>query len=152
MSFGKLRASYGVNGNASGIGAYTLQGSYNTAVYNGNTGFLIGTLPNPGLRWEKTKTAEVGMDLSFFENRLNANFTYYNRLTSDKYAAFSLPSTTGFSSITNNNGKVDKVLNGRFNKKGALFFYFRKNTYVCNIITIPLCPKVKKICTQQTLL
>ena len=37
--------------------------------------------------------------------------------------------------ITNNNGKVDKVLNGRFNKKGALFFYFRKNTYVCNIIT-----------------
>lgn len=47
----------------------------------------------------KTKTAEVGMDLSFFENRLNANFTYYNRLTSDKYADFSLPSTTGFSSI-----------------------------------------------------
>ena len=79
--------------------------SYNTAVYNGNTGFLIGTLPNPGLRWEKTKTAEVGMDLSFFENRLNANFTYYNRLTSDKYADFSLPSTTGFSSIKNNNGK-----------------------------------------------
>lgn len=96
LSFGKLRASYGVNGNASGIGAYTLQGSYNTAVYNGNTGFLIGTLPNPGLRWEKSKTAEVGMDLSFFENRLNANFTYYNRLTSDKYADFSLPSTTGF--------------------------------------------------------
>ena len=40
-------------------------------------------------------------------------------------------------------GKVDKVLNGRFNKKGALFFYFRKNTYVCNIITIPLWPKIK---------
>lgn len=53
----------------------------------------------------KTKTAEVGMDLSFLENRLNANFTYYNRLTSDKYADFSLPSTTGFSSIKNNNGK-----------------------------------------------
>ena len=53
--------------------------------------------------------------------------------------------------ITNNNGKVDKVLNGRFNKKGALFFYFRKNTYVCNIITIPLWPKIKKVCTQQTL-
>lgn len=28
LSFGKLRASYGINGNASGIGAYTLQGSY----------------------------------------------------------------------------------------------------------------------------
>ena len=105
MSFGKLRASYGINGNASGIGAYTLQGSYGNAKYNGNTGFLIGRLPNPGLRWEKTKTFEVGLDMSFFENRLNTNFTYYNRLTSDKYASFSLPSTTGFSSITNNNGE-----------------------------------------------
>ena len=105
LSFGKLRASYGVNGNATGIGAYTLQGSYNSQTYNGNTGFLIGSLPNPALRWEKTKTGEAGLDLSFFENRLNANFTYYNRLTSDKYADFSLPSTTGFSSIKNNNGQ-----------------------------------------------
>lgn len=105
LSFGKLRASYGLNGNASGIGAYTLQGSYNSVKYNGNTGFLIGTLPNPGLRWEKTRTFEIGMDLSFFSNRLNANLTYYDRLTMDKYAALSLPSTTGFSSITNNNGE-----------------------------------------------
>jgi TonB-linked outer membrane protein, SusC/RagA family/TonB-dependent outer membrane receptor, SusC/RagA subfamily, signature region len=105
LSFGKLRMSYGVNGNASGLGAYDLQGSYGTAKYNGNVGFLIGALPNPGLRWEKSKTFEVGLDLSFFENRLNANLTYYNRLTEDKYANLSLPSTTGFSSIRNNNGK-----------------------------------------------
>ncbi|MGL4780976.1 MAG: SusC/RagA family TonB-linked outer membrane protein [Bacteroidales bacterium] len=105
MSFGKLRASFGVNGNASGIGPYDLQGSYNPQKYNGNVGFLIGALPNPALRWEKTRTAEVGLDLSFFENRLNANMTYYNRLTSDKYANLSLPSTTGFSSIKSNNGK-----------------------------------------------
>lgn len=105
LSFGKLRTSFGVNGNASGIGAYTLQGSYNPQTYNGRTGFLIGLLPNPGLRWEKTRTFEVGVDVSFFENRLNANMTYYNRLTMDKYASFALPSTTGFSSITNNNGE-----------------------------------------------
>jgi hypothetical protein len=66
---------------------------------------LIGSLPNPGLRWEKTHTFEIGADLSFFENRLNANLTYYNRLTMDKYAAFTLPPSTGFSSITNNNGE-----------------------------------------------
>lgn len=105
LSFGKIRASFGINGNASSIGAYTLQGSYGAQTYNGNVGYLIGALPNPGLRWEKTRTAEVGMDLSFFENRLNANLTYYNRLTSDKHADLSLPSTTGFSSVKNNNGK-----------------------------------------------
>ncbi len=104
LSFGKLRLSYGVNGNASSIGAYTLQGSYGSAQYNGNVGFLIGSLPNPKLKWERTRTAEVGVDLGFLNNRVNANITYYNRLTSDKHAAMSLPSTTGFSSITNNNG------------------------------------------------
>lgn len=104
LSFGKLRFSYGVNGNATGIGAYTLQGSYNSQKYNGNVGYLIGALPNPGLKWEKTRTTEVGLDLSFFDNRLNANFTYYNRLTMDKYADLSLPTTTGFSSVKNNNG------------------------------------------------
>ena len=111
MSFGKLRASYGINGNASGIGAYTLQGSYGSSNsngsfnYNGNTSYLITELPNPNLRWEKTATFELGADLSFFANRLNTNLTYYNRLTSDKYAALSFPTSTGFSSVTNNNGE-----------------------------------------------
>lgn len=111
MSFGKLRASYGINGNASGIGAYTLQGSYGSSNssgsfnYNGNTSYLITELPNPNLRWEKTATFEVGADMSFFANRLNTNLTYYNRLTSDKYAALSFPTSTGFSSVTNNNGE-----------------------------------------------
>ncbi len=105
ISFGKLRVSYGVNGNASGIGAYDLQGRFNSSPYNGNVGFYLGTLPNPSLRWEKTKTFEVGADVSFFHNRLNANITYYNRLTDDKYAAFALPSTTGYSSIKSNNGQ-----------------------------------------------
>ena len=111
MSFGKLRASYGINGNASGIGAYTLQGSYGSSNsngsfnYNGNTSYLITELPNPNLRWEKAATFEVGADLSFFANRLNTNLTYYNRLTSDKYAALSFPTSTGFSSVTNNNGE-----------------------------------------------
>lgn len=106
LSFGKFRASYGLNGNASGIGAYDLQGSYaNTAVYNGNNGFRISSLSNPGLRWERTRTAEAGIDLGFLQNKLNVNLTYYNRLTLDKYANFTLPSTTGFSSIKNNNGK-----------------------------------------------
>lgn len=106
MSFGKLRMSYGVNGNASGIGAYTLQGKYSGATYDGNNGFLIGTLPNPSLRWERTNTFELGTDVSFFENKLNAAVTYYNRLTTDKYASLSLPATTGFSSVQTNNGKL----------------------------------------------
>ncbi|MCS3048395.1 TonB-dependent receptor [Bacteroides fragilis] len=46
------------------------------------------------------------MDLSFLENRINTNMTYYNRRTEDKYATIPLPSSSGVSGITSNNGKL----------------------------------------------
>ena len=106
LDLGKLRVSYGENGNATGIGAYDLQGAYTTLQYAGNLGYALTTLPNLGLRWEKSHTFEVGLDLSFFNRRLTADVTYYNRLTSDKYAAQTLPESTGYSSIKTNNGEI----------------------------------------------
>lgn len=106
LSFGKVRSSFGINGNASGIGPYELQGTYGSHKYAGMTGFLIGALPNPTLRWEKTRTFELGLDLGFLNNKINTVFTFYDRLTSDKYANLSLPSTTGFSSVRSNNGEL----------------------------------------------
>lgn len=106
MSFGKLRSSYGVNGNVSGIGPYTLQGSYSAPKYDGLVGNLVGTIPNPYLRWERSNTFEIGADLSFWQNKLTTNITYYNRLTTDKFANIPLPTTSGISSITTNNGAI----------------------------------------------
>lgn len=107
MNYGKLRASYGINGSIDTdyIGIYTLHGAYSSSIYNSNVGYRLTTLPNPDLRWEKTRTAEVGVDLGFLNNKYTLGFTFYDRLTSDKYASLALPSTTGWSSITNNNGK-----------------------------------------------
>lgn len=106
-NYGKLRLSYGINGSidTNYIGIYTLHGAYGSSKYNGNTGYIMSTLPNPDLRWEKTRTAEVGLDLGFLNNRFTVGFTFYDRLTSNKYASLSLPPTTGFNSVTNNNGK-----------------------------------------------
>ena len=106
LNYGKLRASFGLNGivNPNVIGWYTLQGSYSSFKYNGNIGFRIAGLPNPNLRWERTRTFDIGIDFGFLNNQINLIATYYNRLTMDKYASLSLPQTTGFSSVTNNNG------------------------------------------------
>lgn len=51
LSFGKLRASFGLNGNVNKnfVGNYTVQGSYGSNTYNGATGFLLGSIPNPYL-------------------------------------------------------------------------------------------------------
>jgi TonB-linked SusC/RagA family outer membrane protein len=106
ISFLKLRASYGLNGNVSGIGAYELQGSYGSALYGGNPGFSLGNLPNPSLLWERSNTTEGGFDIGLFGNKINANFTYYNRLTLDKYANIPIPISSGYSSIRSNNGEL----------------------------------------------
>jgi hypothetical protein len=65
----KLRASYGATGNT-GINPYQTQGSLARSVYAwGNTGafgYRPGTLVNPDLRWETTKTLNIGLDYGFW--------------------------------------------------------------------------------------
>ena len=59
VSFAKLRASYGVNGNVSGVGEYELQGAYSNIKYNGEIAYRLSTLSNPSLRWERSNTFEA---------------------------------------------------------------------------------------------
>lgn len=106
MNFAKIRASFGENGNVSGIGNYEVQGAYGSTKYNGSTAFLLSTLPNLGLRWERSRTFEIGFDTSFLENKINFNATYYNRLTEDKLADLTLPSHSGISAYKTNNGSI----------------------------------------------
>lgn len=106
LSFGKLRASYGLNGNVSGITAYELQGQYGYKNYGGSVGTLLSTLSNAGLRWEKSHTFEVGVDLGFLENKYMLNATFYNRRTKDKLAEITVPSHTGITTRKTNNGEI----------------------------------------------
>lgn len=107
LSYLKLRASWGKNGNVGGIGTYELQGSYGSqTAYNGYIGFLQTGLANPALKWEKSNTVEVGTDMGFLDNRIYASLSYYNRITDDKIASVVLPTSSGVSSIRTNNGKM----------------------------------------------
>ncbi len=110
LSFGKLRASYGRNGNVSGSGTqfvenYTVQGSYSSSKYNNLVGYSIGGIANPYLIWETSNTTEAGLDLGFFKNRLMMNLTYYDRSTFDKLAIITVPSISGITQILSNNGE-----------------------------------------------
>ncbi|WP_044200317.1 SusC/RagA family TonB-linked outer membrane protein [Dyadobacter tibetensis] len=107
LSFMKLRASYGKNGNIGSIGIYELQGSYGSQpAYNATIGFLQTGIANPNLKWEKSNTVEGGLELGFFENRLTSNIAIYNRITTDKIASVQLPTSSGISSIRTNNGSM----------------------------------------------
>lgn len=117
LSFLKIRASYGQNGNVSGIGSYDLQGMYGKYEYNNQVGFSVNYpkypdnnvksgLPSPGIRWEKSGTFEVGVDAGLFDGKLNVGLAYYNRVTEDLIADVTIPISQGFPSLRTNNGSI----------------------------------------------
>lgn len=101
----KPRVSYGQNGNVSGLGRYEVQGTYGAqTLYNNTGGFLLTSIANPNLRWEKSRTTDIGLDMGLFGNRVTFIFDYYNRVTSDLLTNLALPDYTGFSSVRTNLG------------------------------------------------
>ena len=103
----KPRLSYGVNGNQDVLSNYGVFGAYGSqGVYDGQTGYANSLLPTLDLLWEKSTTFNVGLDISFFDERLTFITDYYTRDIKDKLADLTLPFYTGFSSILTNNGTI----------------------------------------------
>lgn len=82
----KFRGSYGNLGNQ-GVGEYVYLPSMSTyeipSILDGKRpiGIYMPSIVSPELTWEKVATINGGVDLSFFNNRLTANFDYYVRYT-----------------------------------------------------------------------
>jgi hypothetical protein len=101
----KPRVSYGQNGNVAGLGRYEVQGGYgNVGLYNNNAGFLNTGIINSSLRWEKSKTIDVGADIGILNNKISIIFDYFDRKTSDLLTNLALPGYTGFGSVRTNLG------------------------------------------------
>lgn len=102
----KIRASYGVTGNANiSRNQYQALLSYN-ADYNNDGGAYPSVYGNENLTWEKQKLADVGLDFSLFGRRLSGSLSYYNKNSYDLLLDVPLSLTTGFSSQLQNVGTV----------------------------------------------
>lgn len=107
----KLRASYGITGN-DGIGSYLSQAKFGmTSVYLGGDTPIKGLYPsnpaNDKLKWESTSQLNLGVDFSLFNKRIEVNFDYYNKITSDLLNPIAVSSSTGgFETMMGNNGKI----------------------------------------------
>lgn len=101
----KPRISYGINGNVAGLGDFEVQGVYSLqSVYSGYQGYLNTGIVNKALRWEKSRSLELGADLGLFNNRIMILAGYYRRITSDLLTDLALPGYTGFTSLRTNLG------------------------------------------------
>lgn len=112
LSNGKIRLSWGLTGNnrISDFAAYAkLYSSIDTEYSFANSyypGYLLSSLPNHDLKWETTEQTNLGVDLGFFDDRINLTVDVYNKVTRDLLLDADLPFTSGFSSAYKNIGKM----------------------------------------------
>jgi TonB-linked SusC/RagA family outer membrane protein len=105
LSSMKLRASYGSLGN-NNINPYAYQTTINTS---GNE----QVFGNPEITWEKMKILNIGTDISFFNNKLDFTFEWYNKATKDLIL-------TPLPSLTSARGNTPTNI-GELNNKGIEF-------------------------------
>ncbi|WP_343704403.1 SusC/RagA family TonB-linked outer membrane protein [Chitinophaga sp.] len=111
---GKLRLSYGVNGNRD-IGRYRALSDLNTGKYqyvmpNGNVVLVsqlyVNSMANPNLKWEKSTSYNAGLDFAVLDNRLSGSVDVYNKVTKDLLILRTLPDVIGFFNVMDNLGEV----------------------------------------------
>ncbi|WP_298947912.1 TonB-dependent receptor [uncultured Polaribacter sp.] len=107
LNYLKLKASYGELGNNRGIGYFPYLSLFNTG-WNEltNTGVVLGSVSDPLLSWEKTSSANVGLDFGLFNNRISGSVEYFSKESIDLLYDQPLPGSTGNTSITTNVGAI----------------------------------------------
>ena len=120
LSFGKLRAAYGMTGNdanvyltnpsfiqAEAATAYLSDPAAIVFPFAGTNAFMASaTLGSGTLRPEMTSEAEVGLNMQFFGGRLGFDATYYHRITDDQIFSLPVDPATGYNRMVTNFGKV----------------------------------------------
>ncbi len=110
VSDAKLRLSYGLSGNQE-IGNYRYLANIASTPYVLGGALQSGArtegIANPDLRWEKNAQFDAGLDLSFFNNRLQLSADYYIKTTSDLLFNVGVPTSSGFSTTLKNIGSVE---------------------------------------------
>ena len=100
LSYAKIRLSYSEVGNApsrfSAITTYSVYGGLTTTSY----------FPIKDLKPERTYSWETGLNLALFENKLTLDATVYRSYTKNQLFSPEISTTTGYSSIYVNAGKV----------------------------------------------
>ncbi|MFA6085904.1 SusC/RagA family TonB-linked outer membrane protein [Mucilaginibacter sp.] len=134
LNYGKLRLSYGSNGNRLATGTAdpslalavlstpkypTVSGS---GVVTNNSAIYASSLQNADLTWEKTTGPNIGLDFTILNNRLSGSIDVYNRKTTDMIVDRKLLSIQGLNAVNiipggaNNSSLLSNI--GEVNNKG----------------------------------
>ncbi|MEN5057064.1 SusC/RagA family TonB-linked outer membrane protein [Sphingobacterium kitahiroshimense] len=136
----KLRFSYGTSGN-NRINNYLAFGTFGNISYPLNnqpvTGTVLNTLPNPKLKWEALQSANIGLDLGLFNQRITLTTEVYSNRSKDLLFSSRIPASSGFATQLRNIGTTSSkgvevtlntinVRNANFTWNSTLNFAFNK--------------------------
>jgi TonB-linked SusC/RagA family outer membrane protein len=108
LDYGKIRVGWAKVGNDAppnqGEDVFSLSSvNYLGQAYASNSGITN----DPDLTPEFTKELEIGTDLSLFKRKINLDFTWYNKTTTDLIYAVAVPQTTGYGTFNTNIGEIN---------------------------------------------
>ena len=107
LSFLKLRASWGLVGNAE-IGNFASRGLFDgSGAYAGFAGTAPIQTPNQDLKWEETTQIDIGLDFGLFNDRISGEIDYYTKQTTDLLLNVNVPGTSGFRTQIQNVGELE---------------------------------------------
>lgn len=106
----KIRGSIGFSGNNSSTSYYGSQGQYvlnsNNLSYAGTPILQMSQPDNPNLKWERTRSIDVGVDAMLWDNRLSVTIDYYQRRIRDMIMNSAIPLYQGWTSQPQNIGDM----------------------------------------------
>ncbi len=107
----KVRASYGITGNDQLGDTWEWRGTggplpINTGNYLGDPTLLANDIDNRDFTWETTRQLDIGLEVGFFDGRIDFVADYYDKTTDDLLFPIELPYTTGFTSRIGNLGTI----------------------------------------------
>ncbi len=128
VSFLKLRASWGVNGNINVLNNYPYSTDillnrvwyqYDVDSSKQSYGSLPSGLANPDLRWETSRQLDLGLDIRMFNNRLNIGIDWYNKDTDGLLVNVNPAMEVGVPSFFEGGPKAQSTVNaGAVNNRG----------------------------------
>lgn len=114
----KVRAGYGVTGSQASVSNYGYLAVYDTGVYplGPSNGVEVptlysSTLANPSIHWEEVAQANVGIDISLLDSRIQFSVDGYLKNTSDMLVKAAVPITSGFEDTGTTYANAGRVRN-----------------------------------------
>lgn len=110
LNYLKLRAAYGSVGNDAAAGAYASYSTYIYNTFNDKITLIPGTLAANNVRWEATKTLDVALEGSLFDDRFTFSVGYFDKVNSDLLYNVTLPLSAGQVLVSQTYGYNPRVL------------------------------------------